>query len=116
MSRLERALAVFAALACGLSVAIAAYASHAAQGQARERLALAAALAFGHGLAVLATQSRRGAWARLVRIAFAVGIVLFSGSLVGAALFAAPTMLAPVGGSVLMLGWGILAIDFLRAS
>ena len=46
-----RLLAAIGALLCGLSVALGAYAAHAAGPEARSRLALAAAFAFGHGLA-----------------------------------------------------------------
>lgn len=110
----SRFLSVFAALCCGMSVALGAYASHAAVGQARERLALAALFAFAHGLALLALASRGSRLALAGKGLFAAGIVLFSGSLAAAALFATPTAAAPFGGSLLMLGWLLVAGDFLR--
>lgn len=102
---------VVGALACALSVALGAYASHAAAGQARERLALAALFAFGHGLALLATDSRASVLAGASKLCFILGILLFSGSLAGAALFSVSTRLAPLGGTLMILGWLVLAID-----
>lgn len=109
-----RAFAAFGALICGASVALSAIAVHAAGPQDRLRLGLAAAIAFGHGLALIAIVARESRLALLARVGFAFGIVLFCGSLVGAALWSWPTALAPAGGIALMLGWAILAADFLR--
>lgn len=114
MKTISRWLPVFAALCCGLSVALGAYASHGAQGQARERLALAAAFAFAHGLAILALRSRASPLAMAAKLLFAAGIVLFCGSLASAVVFATTTMAAPFGGSLFMLGWILVAVDFLR--
>lgn len=82
----------------------------------QHRLALAALFAFGHGLALVATISRDSLWARSAKAGFLIGVLLFSGSLTAAALFATPTALAPFGGSLLILAWGILAVDFLRST
>lgn len=115
MSREEhRWTAAVGALACGVSVALGAVASHVVHGQAQERLALASLFAFGHGLALILLSARDTVLARWSRRCFLAGIALFSGSLAGAALLGMPTALAPFGGSLLMLGWGILALDFLR--
>jgi uncharacterized membrane protein YgdD (TMEM256/DUF423 family) len=57
---------------------------------------------------------REGALARYARFALLAGVLLFAGSLVGAALLATPTSLAPLGGTLLMLGWLLAAVDFLR--
>lgn len=110
-----RWLAAFGALLAALSVGLAAYASHAAAPEDRLRLFLAAAIAFGHGasLAALAMDAPR----RLARAALGAlfaGTLLFSGSLVGAALADLPTRLAPVGGALLMAGWLLLAFDRIR--
>jgi uncharacterized membrane protein YgdD (TMEM256/DUF423 family) len=110
----RRIVGAIAALFCGLAVALAAYAAHAAQPQARLRLGLAAAFAFGHGLALLALRSREGALAIAVRAGFIAGTVLFSGSLAGAALLGLPTALAPIGGTVLILAWLLAAAELLR--
>lgn len=112
MSR--RGLSTFAAGVCGLSVAIGAYASHVAVAQARERLALAALFAFGHGLALLVLAPRDTRLSGAVKLAFVAGIALFSGSLAAAALFSTPTAAAPFGGSLLILGWLLAAIDYGR--
>jgi len=110
-----RIYSVFGALACGLSVALGAYASHVAQAQDGKRLAIAALFAFGHGLALIVLGSRPSRTAAWSMFCLALGVVLFSGSLALAVFFGMPTALAPFGGSLLMLGWGILAVDFIRA-
>lgn len=109
-----RHFAAFGALACGAAVGLSAIAMHGHDGHGRLQLALAAALAFGHGLALAAIAPRDSRLATLARWGFAVGIIAFSGSLAGAALHGWPTTLAPAGGIALMLGWAILAADFLR--
>ncbi|MBP6626321.1 MAG: DUF423 domain-containing protein [Arenimonas sp.] len=115
MTGLARGLAACGALACGASIALAAYASHGLDGDAARRAALAAALAFGHGLAllVLAPVARRrlGLWALAALLS---GLCLFSGALLGSVFFATSTALAPAGGVLLMLGWLMLAVDSLR--
>jgi uncharacterized membrane protein YgdD (TMEM256/DUF423 family) len=115
VSAVARVYSVFGALACGLSVALGAYASHVAQAQDGKRLAIAALFAFAHGLALIVLCPRPSRLASLSMFCFALGIVLFSGSLASAVFFGLPTTLAPFGGSLLMLGWGILAVDFIRA-
>jgi uncharacterized membrane protein YgdD (TMEM256/DUF423 family) len=96
-------------------VALAAYAFHAAQGPDQARLQLAAALAFGHGVA-LATlaPSTRGSAGRAALLLMLAGMLLFCGSLVGAAFADAPSMLAPAGGLAMIAGWLLLAADRLR--
>jgi len=115
MSRADRALATLAAVCCGLAVAAAAYASHAAHGLARERMTIAAAMAFGHGLALLLPLGPGRLWLA-ARLCWASGIVLFAGSLAAAALWSSSTALAPAGGMSLLLGWGILAVHTSRRS
>ena len=110
----RRAVSAFAALSCGLAVALGAYAAHAASAQDRQRLALAAAFAFGHGLALLALRAREGLLASLTRACFLAGVALFCGSLASAALLATSTRLAPTGGTLLMLGWLLASIELLR--
>ncbi len=114
MTRSMRFLSVFAALCCAVSVGLGAYASHAADGQAKERIAIGALFAFGHGLALLVLAARESLAGRIARGMLAIGIVLFSGSLVAAAFFGTSTAAAPLGGSLLMLGWLVAAIDFVR--
>ena len=96
----------------GLAVALAAYAAHAADGEAQARLAQAAAFAFGHGLALAAlaplAQRRSGLVALL---AILLGVLLFSGSVAGAALWGLPTTLAPFGGMLMIGGWLLHGLD-----
>ena len=101
-------------LAAG-SVALAAYASHGATGAAQDRLELAAALAFGHGLALAAlAPGTRGGLRQLAVIGWAVGVALFSGSLVAAHFFSVSTRAAPVGGMLLIAAWLAYALSAWR--
>jgi uncharacterized membrane protein YgdD (TMEM256/DUF423 family) len=111
----DRWLRAFGALACACSVGLGAYASHAADGQAQLRLGLAALFAFGHGLALQAlARPAGGDWLRIALAAMALGLCLFSGSLVAAVFAAAPTTLAPMGGLLLIAAWVMLAIAAFR--
>ena len=114
MTALLRRIPAFAALVCGFSVALGAYASHAASGQARERIALAALFAFAHGLALIVMAPRTTRLAGFAKVSFVAGIVLFSGSLASAGLFGSATGAAPFGGSLLMLGWLLAAAEYWR--
>jgi uncharacterized membrane protein YgdD (TMEM256/DUF423 family) len=113
--RVNAWLAACGALLAALSVALAAYAAHAAQGPAQARLELAAAFAFGHGLALatLAPSMQRGL-GYVALATLATGVLLFSGSLAGAALAQWPTTLAPMGGMLMIGGWLALALALLR--
>lgn len=103
------------ALAAASAVALAAYASHVAQGPEQARLQLAAALAFGHGVA-LATlaPSVRGRAGRGALLLMLAGMLLFCGSLAGAAFAGMPTTFAPAGGLAMIAGWLLLAVERLR--
>lgn len=115
MSRLLRALAAFGALACAVSVGLGAYASHGLDGVAAWRVGLAALFAFGHGVALLLLAPAAGARLRTAALcSLALGVLLFSGSLLAAVFLSAPTVLAPTGGMLMMLGWLALAADALR--
>lgn len=103
-----------APLICAGAVALGAYASHGATGQSQQRLALAALFAFAHGLALIALTGRQSALSNASKMIFLAGISLFSGSLASAALFATTTIAAPLGGSLLIFGWLLSAIDFWR--
>ncbi|NGM21086.1 DUF423 domain-containing protein [Roseomonas stagni] len=105
---------VFGALSGLIAVAMAAYASH---GLAPERAALAttgASLQAWHALALLGAgllaERRRG---RLVHIAagcFAAGTIAFCGGVYLRALTDTSLgLVTPLGGTVLLVGWGILA-------
>ncbi|MEJ7745992.1 MAG: DUF423 domain-containing protein [Luteimonas sp.] len=110
-------LAANGALCAAAAVALAAYAAHGFDGAAQSRLNTAAIFAFGHGvaLAILAP----AASSRLNRIALAMlyaGVLLFSGSLVFNVLAGWPASLAPLGGTLLIAGWMVLAVDAIRES
>jgi len=106
-----RGFAAIGAVFAALAVAGAAYASHGLSGEAQARLSIAAAFAFGHGVALLALLHRCQSWLqRLGLLALVLGVLLFSGSLAGAALFHGTTQFAPLGGSLLILAWLYLAV------
>jgi uncharacterized membrane protein YgdD (TMEM256/DUF423 family) len=95
-------------------VALAAYAAHAASGDAQRWLFTAAAMALVHGVLLVAYVPGGPRIAGLARAALVLGVLLFSGSLVAAHLFALPTRLAPIGGSLLIAGWLLVALDRAR--
>jgi len=109
--------ACLGALLAAASIALSAYAAHGlADPVAQARLQTAAYYAFGHG-AVLAVMGAtvgerwlgRGGLALLL-----LGTLLFSGSLAGSVLAGWSSAAAPFGGTLLMLGWAVLAIQALR--
>lgn len=110
-----RALACIGALMAGVSVGLAAYAAHAVDADAQQRLQSAAWFAFGHGIALAALAPRAVRRLGLFGLsALALGTSLFSGSLLGAHFFSTPTSAAPFGGGLMMLGWLLWAADSLR--
>lgn len=105
-----RALAAAGAILAAAAVALSAYAAHVADALAQSRLQTAAVFAFGHGvaLAALAPLAAR----RLARLALAgllLGVLLFSGGLASAYVFATSTRLLPYGGSLMILSWLLYA-------
>jgi uncharacterized membrane protein YgdD (TMEM256/DUF423 family) len=108
-------ISALAAVQCSASVALAAYASHAALPGQSSRLGLAAAFAFGHGLALIAFAGRRSPLAGICRLLFLLGIAGFSGGLCFAAFTQSRAATAPFGGTVLILGWLVLAFDLWRS-
>lgn len=114
-SRGSRALVVIGAVFAACAVALAAYASHGADGEARMRLQTAAAFALAHGIALAALAphcARRLGGSALM--ALAIGTLLFSGSLAAAHFFGWPTRLAPIGGSTMIVAWLVYAVDAWR--
>lgn len=113
--RIDRALSTAGALACGLAVALGAYASHGLSGDDARRAGLAALFAFGHGLALqwLAREDAAGL-RRVSAMLMLLGLLLFAGSLCGAVFLGWPTRLAPAGGGLLMLAWLLAAVDAAR--
>jgi uncharacterized membrane protein YgdD (TMEM256/DUF423 family) len=103
------------ALLAAIAVALAAYASHGADGEARMRLQTAAAFAFGHGIALAALAPRCSRRLdTLALVGMLAGTFLFSGSLIGAHAFGWPTTLAPTGGTTMIAAWLLYAVDALR--
>ena len=104
-----------AAVLCSASVALAAYASHAALPGQAMRLGLAAAFAFAHGLALIVITRRQSGLASLSRLLMLLGVAGFSGGLCVAAFMGSRAATAPLGGSLLILAWLLLAVDFWRS-
>ena len=100
------------ALLAASAIALSAWAAHGLPpGREQHNVLMACLYAFGHGalLPVLAARAgsrveHAGRWLLLL------GVVLFSGSLVGNVLWAWPTAAAPAGGGTMILGWLLLAI------
>jgi uncharacterized membrane protein YgdD (TMEM256/DUF423 family) len=97
-----------AALCGGLAVAFGAFAAHGVHDpRGAELLRTGAAYALVHAAAALATLTRAPAAA----LAFAVGGLVFSGSLYALA-FGAPALtgaVTPIGGLFMILGWVLIA-------
>lgn len=108
-------LAACGALLAGMAVALAAYAGHGVDGDARAALQTAAVYAFGHGLALAAlARGERDGLAKLGLFALLLGTLLFAGALVSRHLLDGPSMFAPWGGGLTMLGWLLYALAALR--
>jgi uncharacterized membrane protein YgdD (TMEM256/DUF423 family) len=115
-SRKRSWLACAGGLLAAAAIGLSAYASHGvSEPLAQSHLQTAALYAFGHGLALAAlARSSERLLARAALALLLLGTLLFSGSLAGNALAQWPTRLAPVGGTTLMLGWVLYALDALR--
>ena len=109
-----RASAAFGALCGAGGVALSAYAAHASTGDAQRWLFTAAAMALVHGVLLVAYVPAGPRIGGVARFALALGVLLFSGSLVAAHLYGLPTRLAPIGGSLLIAGWLLIAVDRVR--
>ena len=112
----RRFFAASGALACAMAIALGAYAAHGVSDPvAKSRLDTAVLYLIIHGLAlcILAPrQSTRIEW--LALLGWFVGMLLFCGSLIGAALWSAPTTVAPTGGTLLVLAWLLQVVASLR--
>jgi uncharacterized membrane protein YgdD (TMEM256/DUF423 family) len=108
------AAAALAAVLAALGVALGAYAAHAAEGRAAEWLRQASLYLLLHAPLLLALLGRHGRLLDWVRAGLLLGLALFCGSLIGAALFGWPTRLAPSGGLLLIASWLLLAVAVLR--
>jgi uncharacterized membrane protein YgdD (TMEM256/DUF423 family) len=115
MGRPRKIWITLAAISAVLSVAVGAFAAHAANDPvARELLRTGGAYQMTHALAVFACAVVEMCGAPRARLApgvFIAGSVLFSGSLYALA-FGAPRWvgaITPIGGLLFMVGWAILA-------
>jgi uncharacterized membrane protein YgdD (TMEM256/DUF423 family) len=113
---MDRIYVFLGALAGLVAVAMAAAAAHGLAGS--ELVDTAVRMQFWHALALLAAglwAAKGGLPARLAGAFFAVGIVLFCGDLYALALggWHVP-FAAPAGGTLLLLGWLLLALSALR--
>jgi len=110
-----RWLGAAGAVLAAATVALSAYATHAAHGNARNFLYIAAVLGFGHGIALAALAPRADGRLHFIALCgLLLGAVLFSGSLTLRYVFEVPVRLAPIGASVLILSWLLHAIATLR--
>ena len=116
MQRLWVALGALSGL---VAVAMAAVTAHLLAGPAAEIAGRAVQMQGWHALALVATglwAPRGGLLARLAGAAFALGTVLFCGAVYALALGGVHAgMLAPVGGTLLMVGWALLGVSALTA-
>ena len=118
LSRIAAIGIAFSALAGAGGVVLGAYAAHGGPDELKEVLSLAALYALIHGLALAAAalthdrvrDSGFCRWTlRLAMVAFALGIVLFSGSIFVLA-FAIHTGLTAYGGTAFLAGWALLTL------
>lgn len=109
---------VFAGIGGAIMVGTGAWAAHAAVGEmAREWLRTGAQYGLWHsiallGVAALAARGAESRWLTFSAIAFAAGIMLFSGSLFARALLGWSwiSMATPLGGLTFIAGWLLLAV------
>ena len=113
---LRRFFAAFGALACACAVGLGAYAAHAVDDPvAKGRLDVAVLYLAIHGLALCILAPRQTRRLELVVLScWCAGALLFSGSLIGAALWNVPTTFAPFGGSLLIAAWLMQALASVR--
>jgi uncharacterized membrane protein YgdD (TMEM256/DUF423 family) len=122
LSRPALAAIVFAALAGAAAVALGAAAAHGVSPQQARLAETASFYALFHApamiVAALAMDRLAGTWARrlagLAALAFALGILMFSGSIAALA-FGINAHTAPFGGLALIGAWVVLAVAALVA-
>lgn len=111
----RRYLAAVGSLLAALAVALSAYAMHAAGPETQARLLQAAIFAFAHGVALTALAPLAQRPTGLLALAMLLGgALLFSGSLLAAAMLGLPSTLAPFGGALMIGGWLLHAYVRLR--
>lgn len=107
------------ALAGFLAVAMAAVGTHVVAPQGRAIVASAVEMQGWHALALIATglwSPRGGRLTDAAGYAFTLGILLFCGAVYSLAIADVSLgPVAPAGGTLLMIGWLLLAVSALRA-
>ncbi len=118
LGRWQSALRLTAALGCCAAVGLGAYAAHAAEPAAADRLQRASQLLLLHGIAVIALLpwQRIGALPCVAATVLLSGALLFAGSLLSSAALGVAAPLAPIGGLLMMFGWLLVAIAVTRRS
>lgn len=114
-STATRWLRAAGAVMAGSAVALAAYASHAADPAVRGNLQTVALFGIAHGIALAALA--RGPLSRLATTGLAMllaGTLLFGGALLAKALAGTSSAPAPFGGMLMIGGWLVLAAAALR--
>ena len=107
----RRAISAMGAVLAAASVALSAYAAHAAQGVAQSNLQTAAIMAFGHGIALAALAHLLRGWLGLsALLAVLLGCLAFCGALVSKYVYGVSLGIAPFGGSLMILGWLLCAV------
>lgn len=104
--RLVRVSASFAALSLAAATALSAYAAHGLAAEDHPRAYSAVAMLAVHGLGLLiVSRFGTGLLLTLVRVGILLGLSLFCGSLLAALFWKWRPLLAPFGGSLLILSW-----------
>lgn len=112
-------------MACGaafglVAVAMAAYAAHGLEADRASLAQTGASFGVWHGLALIGTgllaERRRGRLVHLAALCFAAGTAMFCGGLFVRALTDASLgLVTPLGGVLMLSGWGLLAVAALLA-
>ncbi len=120
MRRLWIGLGAVAGLTATMMAALSAHAFNSLEPHGRAMIASAVQMQGWHALALIGTglwAPQGGRLADAAGFALTAGLLLFCGAVYGIALTgAALGGVAPIGGSLLMLGWGLLAVSAWRAA
>ena len=114
-------LLIFVALSGLISVALGAFGAHGLKNKLTPNLMSAFETAVQYqaihtlailGVCLLGLHFGRGVWFQYSGLSFAIGIVLFSGSLYGLAITGMRWLgpVTPLGGLILMLGWVLMLV------
>jgi len=110
--RWQRLCVLAAGISGAMAVGFAAMGAHGAEAQAADWIGRGSHFQLIHAgvLLVLGLGKGQGRWLKAASVLFALGSILFSGSLYAMALASLPVVyLVPVGGTCFILGWLALA-------